>query len=192
MIIGLTGNLGSGKSTALKIFSDLGFNILDSDQLVKEIYSTDLTVKSAIIEHFGKEILSSDGSINRSLLAQKVFTHKESLNWLENLVHPKVIQLIKKYTSQMPKKNWVVEIPLLFEKNLEIHFDLTICLSAKVDLQLARLIQKGIDLEDAKARIAYQMPLDQKEIRADYILDNNGNIDSLRTQIYSLIKFINT
>lgn len=193
MIIGLTGNFGSGKSSALKIFSELGFNTLDSDQLVKEIYESDLEVKSAIVDHFGTEVLSPDGSINKPLLAKKVFTDAVSLTWLENLVHPKVIHLIKSYTSEQPDKNWIVEIPLLFEKNLEILFDITICLSANVDLQLSRLIQKGIDLEDAKTRIACQMPLEQKETRADYILDNNGSIDLLRTQIYSLVKtLINT
>lgn len=190
MIIGLTGNIGTGKSTALKIFSELGFNVLDSDQLVRELYSSDNDVKSAIVDYFGKEILSPDGSINRSALAKKVFHDQQALQWLENLVVPKVIQLIKKYASQKPNQNWVVEIILLFEKNLEIEFDLTICLSANIDLQLSRLIQKGIDLEDAKARIACQMPLEQKKARADYILDNNGNIDSLREQIFSLVKNI--
>lgn len=188
MIIGLTGNFGSGKSTATHIFQEFGFKVLDSDQLVKEIYSSDASLVSAITHHFGKEVLTPQGTLDKKRLAKEVFTHKESLYWLENLVHPKVVNLINRAISEDPKSNWVVEIPVLFEKNLAIDFDLTICLSAKVDLQLSRLIKKGIDLEDAKARIACQMPLNQKSKRADYILDNNGDIDSLRKQIYSLIK----
>ncbi len=188
MIIALTGNFGSGKSTAAKIFQEFGFKILDSDQLVKDIYASDSSVLSEMTHYFGKDILTPQGTLDKQLLAKRVFSNKESLHWLENLVHPKLVQLINHLISQEPGSNWVVEIPILFEKNLAIDFDLTICLSAQVDLQLSRLIKKGVNLEDAKARIAFQMPLSEKLKRADYIIDNNSDIDSLRKQIRSLIK----
>lgn len=190
MIIGLTGGIGCGKSTANKIFGELGFKILDSDQLVEEIYASDSSVQTALAEHFGKEVFTKQGTVNKEILGQKVFTDKQELTWLEDLVHPKVKQLWEKYIAQDTKSHWIVEIPLLFEKNLETEFDITICLSAKVDVQLSRLIQKGMSLENAKARIACQMPLEQKEKQANYIIDNNGNIDSLRTQIYALVKVL--
>lgn len=186
MIIGLTGGLGCGKSTAAKIFAELGFKILDSDQLVEEIYTSDAFVQSAIMEHFGNEILNEQGTIDRKLLSQKVFRDKQELNWLEDLVHPRVKLLRENYISKDPKSNWVIEIPLLFEKKLENEFDITICLSAQLDVQLSRLAQKGMSSADVEARLACQMPLEQKEKQADYVIYNNGNINSLRTQIYSL------
>ncbi|PWU06261.1 MAG: dephospho-CoA kinase [Verrucomicrobia bacterium] len=191
MIIALTGNFGSGKSTASKIFAERGFKIINSDQLVSEIYSSDPSVLSAITHHFGVSILTPQNTLDKQKLAKIIFSDKQSLTWLENLIHPKVIQLINHYTEQDPHSNWIVEIPILFEKNLAIHFDLSICLSAKVDLQLSRLLKKGITLEDAKARIACQMPLEQKEQQADYVIDNNGDITSLRTKIYSFIDNLN-
>ena len=191
MKIGLTGGLGCGKSTASKIFAQLGFKTLDSDLLVEEIYATDPNVQVAIGEYFGKEVFNQKGAIDKKLLGAKVFNDKQALTWLENLIHPKVQQLWEKYIAEDPKSNWIVEIPLLFEKNLENGFDLIICLSAQLDVQLSRLVEKGMSLQDAKARIACQMPLNQKETRADYIIHNNGTIDSLRTQIYSFLETLN-
>lgn len=191
MIIGLTGGLGCGKSTAAKIFSQLGFKTLDSDVLVQELYSSDPSVKTAIEEHFGKKVIQQNGQIDRQILAKCVFQNKQDLNWLEDLLHPKVKLLREKYIAQAPKAPWIVEIPLLFEKNLETEFDVIICLSAKIDLQLSRLTQKGISPDDAKSRIVCQMPLEQKEKRADYVIHNNGNIDALHSQINLLVQTLN-
>lgn len=188
MIIGITGGLGCGKSTTVKIFDELGFRTLDSDELVREVYARDLEVKEAVKEHFGEEAIGGSGEIDRVFLAKKVFGDEEELLWLENLVHPKVKVLRDKYIAEEPGDGWVIEIPLLFEKNLENEFDITICLSARNDLQLSRLSQKGLSLEDAKSRIASQLPLEQKEKRADYVIYNNGNIETLRTQICALVR----
>lgn len=188
MIIGLTGGLGCGKSTAAKIFAELGFKILDSDQLVEEIYASDTFVQTAIAEHFGKEVFNEQEAVDRKLLGKKVFNDKKGLDWLENLIHPKVKQLREKYIAEEPKSNWIVEIPLLFEKNLETDFDITICLSAQLDVQLSRLDQRGMSSIDIEARLACQMPLAQKEKQANYVIHNNGNINALRTQIYSLVE----
>lgn len=189
MIIGVTGGVGCGKSTAVKIFRELGYRTLDSDDLVREVYARDSVVKDAIKEHFGKESISAEnGEIDRTVLAGRVFANREELLWLENLVHPKVKVLRDKYITEAPGESWVIEIPLLFEKNLESDYDITICLSAQNDLRLSRLSQKGLSLEDAKSRIASQLPLEQKEKRADYVIYNNGNIETLRTQICALVR----
>lgn len=188
MIIGITGGLGCGKTTAVKIFCELGFRMLSSDDLVKEIYLKDQAAKDAIVERFGKEAISQNGGIDRSYLAKKVFRNAEDLQWLEDLVHPRVKALRDKYIAEAPQDSWVIEIPLLFEKNLESEYDIIICLSARNDLQLSRLSERGISLEDAKSRIASQLPLEEKEKRADYVIYNNGNIETLRTQICELVQ----
>lgn len=190
MIIGITGGLGCGKSTALKIFAEFGFRTLDSDDLVREVYAQDSDVKEAIREHFGQGAVGEDGEIDRGYLAKRVFGDKEELIWLESLILPRVKTLQDKYVGKAPKEEWVVEIPLLFEKNLENGFDITICLSARSDLQISRLFERGANLKDAKSRIASQLPLEQKEKRADYVIDNNGNIERLRTQVCALVETI--
>lgn len=188
MIIAITGGLGCGKSTAVKIFGELGFRTLDSDDLVREIYSTDPNVKNAIREHFGQQAVANNDEVDKVFLSKKIFSNAEDLTWLENLLHPKVKVLRDKYIAQGPLDSWAVEIPLLFEKNLENEFDFTICLSARNDLQLSRLSQKGFSLADAQSRIASQLSLEEKEKRADYVIYNNENIETLRTQICALVR----
>ncbi len=188
MIIGITGGVGCGKSTAVEIFKELGFRTLDSDDLVKEIYLNDQEVKDALREHFGKEVLAEGGEVDRSFLAKRVFGNSEERLWLENLVHPRVKLLRDKYIAGAPGEWWAVEIPLLFEKNLESECDIIICLSARNDLQLSRSARKGLDLGDVESRIASQLSLEQKEKRADYVIYNNENIETLCTQICELVQ----
>lgn len=190
MIIGVTGGVGCGKSTAVKIFKSLGFRTLDSDDLVKEIYLNDQEVKDALREHFGKDALASNHEVDRGFLAKRVFENAQERLWLENLVHPKVKILRDKYIAAERDEWWVLEIPLLFEKNLESECDIIICLSARNDLQLSRLVQRGLGLEEAKFRIASQLPLEQKEKRADYVIYNNENIEKLCTQVCELVQTI--
>lgn len=188
MRVGITGGLGCGKSTVVKIFGELGFRTLDSDDLVKAIYAEDGEVKALIRERFGEGVLDERGEIDRGCLAKKVFGDREALLWLENLVHPRVKRLRDKYIAEAPDSWWAVEIPLLFEKKLEKEVDVIICLSARNDLQESRLSQKGINLEDVRSRVASQMPLEQKEKRADYVIYNNESIEELRKQVYALVK----
>lgn len=190
MIIGITGGVGCGKSTAVEIFGELGYRTLDSDELVCEVYAKDLGVKEAVREHFGSEAIGAQGEIDKKYLARRVFGDREELMWLENLVHPRVKVLRDRYIGEASKESWVVEIPLLFEKNLENEFDIIICLSARNDLQLSRLSRRGISIEDAKSRIASQLPLEQKEKRADYVIYNNENIEALRAQICGLVEVL--
>lgn len=123
---------------------------------------------------------------NRALIARRIFAHPHERTWLEALLHPRVRTRWETLVTTAGASPVVVEIPLLFEKSLEKHFDLTVCVEADHHVQLARLQSRGMSLADAEARIASQMPLAEKIARADRVLSNNGTEDFLRTQVLRL------
>jgi len=188
MVIGLTGNIGSGKSTASKIFEELGFKTIDSDKLVRQLLEDDAAIIVSIKNRFGDAVLNPDGSVNRKALASIVFSNKAELEWLENLLHPPVIKAFQAQIKEDPAGDWVVEIPLLFEKKLEKYFDYTLCLSSTIERQLERLKQQGFTQKEIESRLACQLPLEEKEKRADFVISNYTTIDILREQITSLVQ----
>lgn len=192
MLIGITGGIACGKSEALKIFQELGFRTVDSDVLVKDIYQNDPEVRQALRDHFGDTVFMPNGDVDLEAIAKIVFdpSNQKTLWWLEDLLHPKVKKLRDEAISRAPQSNWVAEIPLLFEKKLEKDFDIIICLSSSKKAQLERLISKGISQAEAESRIVRQLPLDEKEKRADYLILNNGTKEMLRQQVVSLANLL--
>ena len=183
MVIGLTGGIGCGKSTALAGFESAGAKTVDSDAVVKKLLDGDKLVRSALRDRFGEKIFGRRGKVDRKHLASIVFSSAEDLVWLETLLHPLVRKHWELNVRAMPRALWVVEIPLLFEKNLEKLFDFTVCVSASQSLQLARLRAKGFSDEQVKLRINRQLPLREKLNRADFVLSNNGPVEFLLEQV---------
>ena len=186
--LGLTGSIGCGKSTAGALFGEAGFARSDSDLVVKELLRSDPEVLRAIRERFGDEMMLPEGGVDRAAMAKVVFTDKTELKWLETLLHPRVSATWQARVQAEPEADWCVEIPLLFEKNLEKHFDFTVCLYASERTQLARLAGRGVSEDQARARIRRQLPLDQKVARADFVLLNDGDHAFLRQQVFFLIE----
>ena len=186
-MIGLTGGIGCGKSTALGIFESLGAETFDSDSIVKELLDGDGEVRRCLTKRLGERIVGDLGKVDRERLAGIVFNDSEELRWLENLLHPLVRNHWETRVRAAPETFWVVEIPLLFEKKLEKLFDFTVCVSASQSLQLARLREKGLTVDQARLRIDRQLPLDEKLSRADFVLSNNGSVEFLREQV-SILK----
>jgi dephospho-CoA kinase len=187
MILGLTGGMGCGKTTAAKIFEQHGFRRIDSDALVRTGILTDARVAAAIGARFGPEVLAEDGQIVRSRLAEIVFADEAALGWLEALIHPLVFAHWRSLLDAAPGVNWVVETPLLFEKQLENWFDFTLCVATCLPTQLTRLEQRGLSRALAEQRISKQLPLAQKIELADFVLLNDGSPDFLQQQIARLI-----
>lgn len=187
MKLALTGIMGSGKSSAGKSLQAHGFERLDSDQLVRGLLQSDKAVIAAIREQFGDPVFAADASINRSALAKAVFQDEQALQTLESILHPRVRSLWQQQLAARPDGLWCVEIPLLFEKKLEIHFDYTVCIAASEAVCLARLAAKGFSTEDARARMARQLPLCEKIRRADYVISNDGSFEFLDAQIKHLV-----
>lgn len=192
MKIGLTGGIGCGKSTAGDFFEEAGFRRSDSDRVVRDLLEKNDEVRQAIREHFGDGVFASNGELDRGALARIVFTQTNELEWLEHLLHPRVTSIWQARVAAEPERCWCVEIPLLFEKNLEKPFDFTVCVSSSEPVQLARLAAKGLTRDQALARIARQLPLDAKVDRADFVILNDGSYDFLRQQVFELIDDLKT
>ncbi len=188
MILGLTGGIGCGKSTAARIFESHGFRRIDSDALVREVVLAMPEVRAAIRDRFGPEALLADGSVNRHIVAARVFTDDASRLWLQDLTHPHVLTLWRTALSSDPATDWVVEVPLLFEAGLENWFDFTVCVASAPTQQLARLEQRGLPRALAEQRISKQLPLAHKIELAYLVLWNDGTPEFLTAQIDRLIE----
>jgi len=193
MIIGLSGNIACGKSTAAAIFKEHGCSVVDCDVIARNLLQTDPQVIQQLTKHWGAGIILPDGSIDRMQVASIVFKDSIELKWLEDLLHPKIHQIWKQQVALKPDLNvhWVVEIQLLFEKKLEIDFDLSVCITSSLDNQLTRLLDKSYSIQDAHSRMQCQMPLQEKMNQADIVITNDGSIDFLKKQIQLLIQTIN-
>jgi len=164
-----------------------GFEVLDSDAIVRTILATDRSAIDSIRERFGEEVLTSSGEIDRHKLAHRVFPDEAGLRWLEDLLHPRLFELWRKAFAAGGARSWVVEVPLLFEKSLQNWFDFTVCVASDPAVQLARLEQRGVPPSLARQRIAKQLPLTQKIELVDFVLLNDGSSDFLCDQVAALV-----
>lgn len=192
MILGLTGGMGCGKTTAAGMFAAHGFAPLDSDAIIRTMQSTDKEVIAAIREHFGVDVLAESGGVDRGRLARRVFTNEAALHWLEDLLHPRLYAYWRAAFAAEVGRSWVVEVPLLFEKSLQNWFDFTVCVASDPAVQLARLEQRGLPAPLARQRISMQLPLAQKIELVDFVLLNDGSPDFLREQVVRLVNSLST
>ena len=138
-------------------------------------------------ERFGGHMIGKDGNVDRSLLAEIVFKNDAERLWLEELTHPILFDIGRTALRAEPHRNWVVEVPLLFEKSLENWFDFTVCVACSHSQQLARLEQRGLPRALAEQRITKQLPLERKIELSDFVLWNEGSSQFLRTQVERLV-----
>lgn len=188
-IIGLTGGIASGKSTASAILKALGARIIDADQIAREVVAPGSEALDEIVKAFGTELISDAGTLKRSELAQIVFNDPIALKRLNAITHPRIIAeieaRIKVYSdSDMPI---VVDAALLIELNLGNMVDETWLLCVRPEIQIDRLIKReGMSCEDAVKIIGAQLPLEEKMKAADVCIDNNGSQEALRASIEKL------
>jgi len=194
IIVGLTGSMGTGKSTVTNFFRELGAHIIDWDELAREVIRPHLKAWKEIVEYFGKGILNDDLTINRRKLADIVFSDKEKLTKLNEIVHPEVFKEDERITNEIknlaPDALIIKDIPLLFELTRPIYVDKIVVVSASEQTQLRRLEERGMSRKDAQRRIKSQLPLEKKIKSADFVVDNDGPLEETRRQveeIYSLL-----
>jgi dephospho-CoA kinase len=185
MILGLTGGMGGGKSTAAGLFEEAGFRRIDSDRIVRDELLVAPLVVAKIAERF-PDVVNADGEVQRPLLAKRIFGNDADRLWLEELLHPLVYERWRELLATAPKDRWVIEVPLLFEQGLENWFDFIVCVSTSSANQLARLIERGIPQSLAGQRISKQLPLALKLEKADFVLSNDGTLEALRLQVNHL------
>jgi len=195
IIVGLTGSVGTGKSTVTNFFRELGAYMIDWDELARKATRPHSKAWKEIVEYFGEGILNADLSINRRKLAEIVFSDKEKLAKLNEIVHPKVFEEDARITDEIrshdPDALVIKDIPLLLELSRPISVDKVIVVSASEQTQLRRLEEKGMSPEDARNRIRSQLPLKEKIKSADFVIDNDGPLKETKRQveeIYSLLR----
>jgi dephospho-CoA kinase len=185
MVIGLTGGIGCGKSAAAACFAELGFNVVDADLLARQVLESASCV-SQLRARWGDACLGAEGRPNRRWIAAKVFDDPAELAFLEGLTHPAVARLRQAAVLET-KRHHVVEIPLLFEKNLTMGFEFVVCVACSEETRRSRLLEKGLTDEDISHRIASQMPLSEKVKRSDIVFWNDGEPGFLRAQVAALV-----
>jgi dephospho-CoA kinase len=191
MILGLTGGFGCGKSTAAKLFAEKGFRHVDSDIVVREQVLTTEAVQAEISRRHGGSVFAPAGTVDRPALAKIVFSDDSERLWLEELTHPVFFGILRGMFRGSPGENWVVEVPLLFEKSLENWFDFTVCVACDPLSQLARLEQRGLDRALAEQRISKQLPLARKIELSDFVLWNDGSTGFLKSQVDRIVASLN-
>ncbi len=180
--IGVTGGLGTGKSAAIKIFYELGANILNADDIAKHILNANRDIIKKIKNTFGDDCYI-DGELQTAVLAARAFDVPENLKKLNDISHPALKQHLEKYiaaTRAIPGV-LMIEAAILLEAGYENIFDLVLLITADENLRIQRAIdRKNISKENIKKRIALQMPESEKRKYADFIIENNGNKDELK------------
>ncbi|NLW15836.1 MAG: dephospho-CoA kinase [Erysipelothrix sp.] len=180
MIIGITGTIGAGKSSVSNFFKDKGYLVFDTDKMVHAYYEKDAPIYNYLVEQYGQEILAEDKSLNRKALANLVFNNKSHLAKLESVVFPEVIKEIIEISKKYSNKVVFVEVPLLFEAQMDELFDKIIVVDAFRHLRHKRLMAKGLELQDIKKREQRQLKSLEKKRRGDIIINNNKDIAHLK------------
>ncbi len=185
MIIGVTGSLGTGTSTAARyIAADLNAKLIDADKVARSQVSKNTSLIKRIVSNFGKEILDKEGKVDRTKLAEKAFANRHSYKKLCDIIYPVIIAEIDSIREEIYKQgisDFVIDGPVLIESGFYKECDLLIVVTSSLPLQLERAwIKKKIRRKDALSRIRLQMPLHEKVRYADYIIDNNAALAKLR------------
>jgi dephospho-CoA kinase len=189
MKVGLSGGIGCGKSTVLGFFREAGWRTIDSDAVVRALLVTDSEVQAQLRSRWGEAVFA-DGAVDRGAVAKRVFGDGGELKWLEALLHPLVRASWQTSIEQTPDANWLVEIPLLFEKRLEIRFDLTVCVASPSDVVADRMVARAYTEAQIEQRRMQQMSLEEKIERADHLITNAGSLEFLKQQTTRLIEQI--
>lgn len=186
-LIGLTGNIASGKSTVADLLAERGARIIDADVLAREAVMKGSPALKSIVERWGEEVLDADGNLDRAALRHKVFADQTDLDALNEIVHPEVIRRRSEEIEAAKARGdkfLVCVIPLLFERHLADEFDTIILVDAPRSMRLERIVRdRKIEEAEAMKMIASQMPADLKRARADYVIENEGTREELEAEV---------
>lgn len=183
MLIGLTGGIGSGKSTVAKRLTELGATEIDADLLAREVVAPGTSGIAAVAARFGADLILSDGSLDRAALAERAFANEESRKDLEGILHPLIQELSK---ERIAKASGVVvyTIPLLVESGSKLPFDKVIAVSAPEAVRVQRLVSsRNMTQQQAQARISAQATDFQREAVADYVIDSDCSLAELMSRV---------
>ncbi len=189
-IIGLTGGIASGKSTVAAMLRELGFDVIFADEISRRLLDPGQAAYDETIREFGREIVLPDGTLDRKKIASIVFADRAKLDRLNAIIHPRVeAQILKQLTEwnqEGKRKGAFVEAALLVEAGYMKNLDALVVTWCRPEQQIERLRSRGMTEQDAKARIAAQMPVEEKLKLATYKIDCSGSIEETRRQVQEL------
>jgi dephospho-CoA kinase len=190
MVVGITGTIGSGKSLVGDLLRKRAFTVIDTDELVHDLFGSDAGLQRAIADRFGREVVTNTGSIDRNKLGEIVFNDSEARKDLEAIVHPAVVQRCDQMIDEHDKdKVLFFLVPLLFEAGLVDRYDEIWTVLTDEPVLKQRLMQRtGLSAADVDKRISAQMPQKEKAARSHKIIDNSGTRDDTDRQVADLVK----
>lgn len=187
LLIGLTGGIGSGKSTVAAMLRDQGIRVVDADQIAREVVEPGQPALAELVEVFGQDILNDDGTLNRQELANRAFATEEATNALNAITHPRIEQKTQRQfdLAAAEKENFLVyDMPLLVERGLHEEMDMVIVVHTDIEERVRRLVEhRGLDEDDVRRRMSHQVDDVTRLASADVLIDNNGSVDHLRKQV---------
>lgn len=190
LLIGLTGNIGSGKSTVAQMLSERGATIIDADVLARRAVELGTAAYDKIVARWGSAVQSPDGHLDRAALRRIVFADHDQLEELNAIVHPEVERLRARLVEQARLRGDLVvvcDIPLLFERHMTDRVDRIILVDANRGVRLERLVvDRGLRETEAMDMIAAQMPAELKRARADFVIDNDGTLTQLERRVHDV------
>ena len=192
MIIGLTGSIASGKSTVANMLKEYGLPIVDADVVARLVVEPGTPTLQKIVEAFGEEALTEDGSMNRQKIGSIIFNDEEKRKQLNSIIHPAIRQeMLRQRDAYLENgsKTVIMDIPLLFESQLQHFVEKILVVSVSEETQLNRLMERNqLTEEEASARIASQLPLSVKEQGADAVINNNGTVEETAKQLEDILR----
>jgi dephospho-CoA kinase len=176
--VAVTGGIGAGKSEALRAFARHGAAVISSDEIVHELLRSDEDVRRAVRDRFGVEVLGPDGEVDRKRIAERVFADAQELDWLERLLHPRVVATYLRWREELaerpePPAVSVTEVPLLYEVGGDSRFDAVVVITASAEVRISRMVRP---MQDRERRLLSD---DEKIARADYWYVNDGSLEEL-------------
>ena len=187
LLVGLTGNIGSGKSTVAQMLSERGATIIDADVLARRAVEAGTPAFAKIVARWGSSILAPDGHLDRAALRRVVFADHAQLEELNQIAHPEVERLRARLIDQAKRRGdrvVVCDIPLLFERHMTDRFDRILLVDSHRAIRLERLVkERGLRETEAMEMIAAQMPAELKRARADFIVENDGTFAQLERRV---------
>jgi dephospho-CoA kinase len=187
--VALTGGIGTGKSYCLSRLSELGVPVIDADVLAREVVEAGTPGLSEIVDRFGPSVLTATGVLDRAALARRVFADPAARRDLESIVHPLVYQRMEDWFGASPGAGvGVADVPLLYESGHERAFHRVVVAACSPAQQVERLLARGLSAEDARQRIAAQLPIDEKRRRADYVIDTSGTEAETDRQVIEVLE----
>lgn len=183
-LVGLTGGIGSGKSSVARILANLGAIVIDADAVAREVVEPGQPALTKLVERFGPGVLASDGTLDRAAVAAIVFDDADARADLNAITHPAVgEEITRRIAGAPPDAVVIVDVPLLVESGMTRLYEMVLVVEASREVRLDRLEERGLTRADAEARMAVQASDDARRAIADVVIDNAGDLDALREHV---------